>query len=179
MKKVISMIVMTAASFGFMAASHAASTAKTDYEASKDRAEADYKVASANCDGLKDNAKDVCKAEAKAARVKARSEAEAAYKGTAKAHKQARIDIADANYDVAKQKCDDFSGNRKDVCIKEAKAAKIDAIANAKAAKEMHDTRKEANEDKKDADIAVQKEKCDSLAGAAKSQCIDAAKAEK
>jgi hypothetical protein len=31
----------------------------------------------------------------------------------------------DADYAVAKEKCDDFSGNAKDVCVKEAKAAQV------------------------------------------------------
>jgi hypothetical protein len=35
-------------------------------------------------------------------------------------------------YDVAKEKCDDLSGNAKDVCVKDAKAAQAKAKAEAK-----------------------------------------------
>ena len=180
MKKSLSMIVMAAASFGFMSASYAApNEAKANYDAAKTRAEADYKVARAGCDNLKGNAKDVCQEEAKAGEVKAKAEAEAAYKGTPAAHKKARTDIADANYKVAKEKCDDFSGNKKDVCVKEAKAAHASAIADAKASKEVSDARKDARDEKKDAHVAVQKEKCEALAGDEKSRCMAAANATK
>ncbi|WP_231949378.1 hypothetical protein [Herminiimonas arsenitoxidans] len=136
MKKIISMIVMTTASFGFIAAAHAASSeAKASYDATKTSAEADYKAARAACDSMKGNAKDVCLEEAKATQVKTTAEAEATYKGTPQAHQQARIDIADANYKVAKEKCDDLAGNKKDVCVKEAKAAQTAEVADAKAAK--------------------------------------------
>ena len=118
MKKALSMIVMTAASFGFISAAHAApNEAKANYEVAKDRAKADYKVARAACDSMKDNAKDVCIKEAKAAQVKVTAEAEAAYKGTDKAHKKARTDIADANYEVAKEKCDALTGAEKSRCL--------------------------------------------------------------
>jgi hypothetical protein len=42
---------------------------------------------------------------------------------------------ADAAYELAKEKCDDLSGNAKDVCQKDAKAAQASAKADAKAAK--------------------------------------------
>lgn len=177
MKKTISMLVLATASFGFAAVSHASpAELKATYDATKTKADADYKVAKAACDSHKGNAKDVCQKEAKLAHVKNTAEAEATYKGTAKAHKKARIDIADANYELAKEKCDDQTGNNKDVCVKEAKAAKTAAVADAKANKEIADARKDAREDKVDANVAVQKEKCDALAGAEKTRCMDAIK---
>lgn len=176
MKKIISMIIMTSASFGFMAASHATPTeAKATYDAAKQHADAEYKVARATCDSMKGNAKDICQEEAKAAQVKTTAEAEATYKGTPQAHKKARTDIADANYKVAKEKCDDLNGNKKDVCMKEAKAAQTSAIADAKSAQSVTEVRKDARDEKKDANIAVQKEKCDALTGEEKSRCIGAA----
>jgi hypothetical protein len=36
---------------------------------------------------------------------------------------------------VAKEKCDDFSGNSKDVCQKDAKAAHVKALESAKVSK--------------------------------------------
>ena len=35
--------------------------------------------------------------------------------------------IADADYDLAKQRCDAKTGNEKDVCVKEADAARATA----------------------------------------------------
>jgi regulator of protease activity HflC (stomatin/prohibitin superfamily) len=74
----------------------------------------------AQCDTMSGNAKDVCKEEAKGKEKVAKAEADAAYKNTPKAREAARIAHADATYNVAKEKCDDLSGNQKDVCVKEA-----------------------------------------------------------
>ena len=101
----------------------------------------------------------------------------AAFKGTDKAATDALIARADAEYAVAKEKCDDFAGNAKDVCVKEAKAtftkAKVDAKANGKVSV----VRKDAAQEKRDANFAVAKERCDALAGDAKTQCVNDAKA--
>ena len=90
------------------------------YNAKKDRIEAQYKADKDHCSSLKDNAKDVCNAEAKGKEKVAKAELEADYKHTAKARYEARVAQADADYDVAKEKCDDLKGNDKDVCVREA-----------------------------------------------------------
>ena len=84
---------------------------------------------------------------------------------------------ADAAYEVAKEKCDDRSGNDKDVCVKEAKANHTKATADAKANKKVAEVRKDAAEDKRDASYNLAKEKCDALSGDSKSQCLATAKA--
>jgi len=150
-------------------------------------AEAQYKRDKATCDGLSGNAKDICVEEAKGKEKVAKAEAEAAYENTPKAREKARSARADAAYEVAKEKCDDLSGNAKDVCAKEAKAEHVKATADAKvdrvaadsrrgAAEKTADARREAAEDKRDAEYKVAAEKCDSLAGAAKDACIREAK---
>jgi hypothetical protein len=60
---------------------------------------------------------------AKAKRVRVDENAEAAYKNTPKAREHAAHEIAEADYNVAKERCDDKAGNEKDICVKEAKAA--------------------------------------------------------
>ena len=101
----------------------------------------------------------------------------------------ARIAHAQATYNVAIEKCDDLAGNRKDVCVKEAKAELVKGKANAKVDRVAADTRKdaatkqadaskEANADKRDAEFKVAIEKCDALAGAAKDACVGNAKAQ-
>jgi len=154
-----------------------AAMSASEYSSTKDRASAEYKAAKAQCDRLSGNPKDVCIAEAKAEEKKAKAEAEAQYKNTDKARRDARIDVAKAEYDAAKARCGAKVGNDKDVCIKEAKAAETRAIADAKANQKVAAARQEAAEDKTDAQYKVAIEKCDAYSGAAKDTCVNAAKA--
>ena len=139
------------------------------------------------CSSLSGNAKDVCQAEAKGKEKVAKAQLEADYKNTDKARNEARVARADADYDVAKEKCDDLSGNQKDVCVKQAKAAhekakadakvaKVDQKTSANSAEKRADARKEAREDTRDAQYKVAVEKCDAMSGAAKDQCVKDAK---
>jgi len=157
------------------------------YKAQENRVEAQYKADKERCSSLTGNAKDVCQAEVKGNEKVAKAQLEADYKNTDKARNDARVAKADADYDVAKEKCDDLSGNQKDVCVKEAKAAHAKAKADAKVAKVDHkvsansaekraDVRKEAREDTRDAQYKVAIEKCDVMSGAAKDQCVKDAK---
>ena len=100
-----------------------AALTKDEYKAQKDKIEADYKAASETCKALKANAQDICKAEAKGKQKVARAELEASNTPSPRADEKVRMAKADATYDVAKEKCDDLSGNAKDVCKKDAKAA--------------------------------------------------------
>src|SRR4029079_7911852 len=93
----------------------------------------------------------------------AKADAEAQYKNTDKARRDARIDAAEADYKVAKAKCGAMKGNEKDVCIKEAKATETKAKADAKASQKVATARQDAAEDKLEADYKVAKEKCDAL----------------
>ena len=113
------------------------------YKAEKDKIAAEYKAEVQRCDSQTGNAKDICKAEAKGKEKSAKADAEAHYKGTAKAQADARIAHADADYDVAKEKCDELTGNKKDVCVKDAKAAHTKAKADAKVARSANEQRNE------------------------------------
>ena len=106
---------------------------KAVYEQAQASAKAQYETAKKQCDSLGGNAKDVCQEEAKAARKKSEAEAEAAYKGTPKAQHDAKVNMAEADYDVAKERCDDMSGDAKNACVKDAKATLARAKADAKA----------------------------------------------
>ncbi|MEJ7807676.1 MAG: hypothetical protein WKG03_17350 [Telluria sp.] len=152
--------------------------AKAAYTQAKDRAAADYKVAKAKCDIITGNPKDVCVAEAKAMRVKTEQEASALYKNTLKAFTQSRMKIASAYYDLDKVKCNALAGNDKDVCVSQAKAARVAAESDAKADKKAIEARTDARDDKRDAEYKVAMEKCDAFAGAAKDGCVSAAKAQ-
>ena len=178
MNKILTVLLTTSLAFAFsMNANAADATAKAKYNATKDTAAADYKTASTQCDSLSGNGKDVCIAEAKAARTNTVANAEVQYKNTAKARASARKDIADANYAVAKTKCGSKGGNDKDVCIKEAKAAKTAQIADAEANQKTSEAVTTATGDKRDADYDVAIQKCDALAGVSKDSCVANAKA--
>jgi hypothetical protein len=177
MKKILVTLFFGAVTLGFSAvASAATDDAKATYKAAKDSASAMYKTERANCNTLKENPKDVCIAEAKAAEKRSKAEAEAQYKNTPKARMNARVAAADAAYAVAKEKCNAQSGNAKDVCVKEAKAMHTKAVVDAKSSKEIGEVKTEAKEDKSDANYKVAIEKCDSLAGSAKDACVATAK---
>ena len=160
---------------------------KDNYAMAKKDADAQYKIDKDACSSLNGNAKDICVAEAKGKDSVAKADAEASYANTPKARESARVAHAKATYDVSVEKCDDLAGNRKDVCVKEAKAALVSAKADAKVDRVAVDTRKdatakqteagkEASADKRDANYKVAIEKCDALAGPAKDACVDTAK---
>jgi len=174
-KKFAMMLVCTATLSS--AACFAADEKSAAYSAAKEAASTEYKLAKSKCDGITGNPKDVCLAEAKAARVHAEANAKAEYKNTLAAQTSARKDIADADYDVEKAKCGSMTGNDKDVCIKQAKSNKVAAVSNAKADKKVVEARVDANEDKITAEYKVALEKCDALAGQGKDNCVAAAKA--
>ncbi|MEO8155371.1 MAG: hypothetical protein ABI605_20070 [Rhizobacter sp.] len=156
---------------------HAANLPKAEYKAGKDRISADYKADKAACKSLAGNAKDICIEEAKGKEKIAKAELEYNYTGKASDQIKLQKGKAVAAYDIAKEKCDDKAGNDKDVCVKEAKAAKTKALADAKMGKEINAAKSEAAEDKRDANYKVAAEKCDALAGDAKTSCVSAAKA--
>ena len=150
---------------------------KDAYSAEKKRISAEYKTDMQRCKPLSRNAKDICKAEVKGKENAAKADAYAAYKGTSKSATKALVAHADADYSVAKEKCDDLKGNAKDVCVKDAKAAHTRAKVDAKANQKVSEVRKDATEDKRDANYALAKERCDALAGDAKTKCVNEAKA--
>jgi len=156
---------------------HAATPeAKLAYQQARDAAGAAYKNARAACNTYTGNPKDLCIAEAKAARVHAEEEGRARYEDTLKAYTRARMRIASANYERDKTRCDGLAGNPKDVCREQAKAALIAAQADAKADQKSIEARTEAREDKLAAAYRVEMEKCAAFAGAARDQCVSAAK---
>jgi hypothetical protein len=160
---------------------------KDAYDTAVKNAETRYRADKDACASRSGNAKDLCLAEASGREKVAKADAEAAYKNTPKAREDARDARADTAYRVAKERCDELSGNAKDVCVKEADAKRVRAKADAKADMVAADTqedstakqaeaRRKAEQDKRDADYKVAIEKCDALSGAAKSTCVEDAK---
>jgi len=130
-------ILAAALALGFTGAARAADKAdRKVHNADEERIESEYKAAKEKCDAMTGNQKDICVSEAKANErvAKAENDAKTAKDAT---RAQARVERvkADAAYDVAKQKCQEQSGNEKDVCMKDAKAERD----RAKAAGAKHE----------------------------------------
>jgi hypothetical protein len=178
--------LLVCALFGTHAFAQAMSSA--DFSVNKSRIEAEYKTGKKSCASLAGNAKDICLAEIKGKEAVALSELEHSYKPTLDTQYKVRVAKGEAVYEVAKQKCDDLSGNPKDVCMKEAKAGLISAKADAnvqkktsesndKAGNANKEVRADANADKRASELKIAEEKCDVLASTAKETCLNAAKA--
>lgn len=160
---------------------------KDAYDMAVKNAETQNKLDKDACSSRSGNAKDICLAEANGKEKVAKADAEAAYKNTPKERESARVTRGEATYNVAKEKCDELSGNSKDVCVKEADAALVKAKADAKvdrvaadtrqdAATKQADARREAATAKRDAEYKVAIEKCDAFAGSTKDACVSNAK---
>lgn len=191
--------IAIAIGLAFGTGAFAQTMSKDEYKSARDNIAVQYKASGMACESLSGNAKDICKAEASGREKVARADLDASNKPSADTRYKLRVTHAEADYMVAKEKCDDAAGNVKDVCLKEAKsasvAAKADAKANMKtananrqaaetsakardtAAEQGADARRDAASDKRKAEFSVAKEKCEAFAGDAKSNCLSDAKA--
>jgi hypothetical protein len=117
---------------------------KDAYDTAVKNAEMQYKMDKDGCASRSGNAEGHLPREASGKEMIAKANAEAAYKATPKAREDARVARAEATHNVAKEKCDDLSGNAKDVCVKEADAALVKAKADAKVDRVAADTQQES-----------------------------------
>ena len=155
-----------------------AATSKADYNAARAQADGAYKAETDGCKSLASNAKDICKLQAKGHLSVAKAEAEYAYSGKPEDMRKVTQSKINAAYDVERERCDDLSGNGKDVCVKTAKATREKALADLKLGKAVASARTDATDAKRDADYKVAAEKCDALSSDAKTACVNAAKAQ-
>jgi hypothetical protein len=105
-----------------------------DYGASKKAIEGETHVALSKCRELDSQAKDLCKAEAKADERIRKADLEAQYRGTVSAAADAKLARAKAQYDVARAKCSDQRSEDKISCMRQARAEKAKALSDAKFA---------------------------------------------
>jgi hypothetical protein len=87
----------------------------------------------ASCDSFADNARDICMTVTKGHEKVAKAQLEARYKPSKEADYNVSIARATADYSVAYGKCDDKADNIKDICQKEAEAARVRADSDAKS----------------------------------------------
>jgi hypothetical protein len=183
---------------GLCISASAAPMTKTDYKSGKASIAAQFKADKIACDAQTANAKDICREEAKGRDNVALAELEAQYEPSTKHSYQIKTARADATFAVAKEKCDDQTGNAKDLCRTEAKSAHTAALAEAqltektvqnnkaesktiqaaesKAADKNASAQKSATSDIREAQYKTAAEKCNAFASDAKTKCITDAK---
>ena len=174
--------------FAVSTGASAADMTKSQYKAAKEEISVKYKADKTACKQMNGNAKDICMVEAKGAEKIALAELVETNSPSDKHRHDLNVVKADAAYAIAKEKCDDKTGNAKDICRKEAKRAHVSALADATLEKKTDaanetardataDARKDATADKRDAAYAVAKEKCEAMVDDAKATCMKDAKA--
>jgi len=129
------LLMLAIASSCLLGAQASNAMTKDEYKVAKEKIEADYKVDKAQCDTMKDNAKDVCMKEAKGKENVAKAELEQAYQPSPSHQRKVAEEKVDAMYAVAKEKCDDQKGAEKSACEKQAKAEEAKGKADIKAMK--------------------------------------------
>ncbi|MGE8320116.1 MAG: hypothetical protein ACN6O3_15310 [Comamonas sp.] len=179
--------IVAALAAGAAFAQSGTAMSRADHQAANGRIEADYKAAKEQCKPQTGNAKDVCEKVAKGQESVAKAELEAQYKPGPRADEKVRMARADAEYAVAKEKCDDLSGNSKDVCQKDAKAAHVKAVEAAKVQRaatepaarkdaQVQGAKEQAATRTREAEYKAAQERCDTLSGDAKVACVAKAK---
>lgn len=187
--------LMLAAGLLQLLTAHAQSTLPPTATPTAHTIASDLKIDMVVCDTMAGNAKDICSARAKGHQKVTHAELNAKENPGAKSTQRLSLAKAEAAYDEAIERCDDKSGNVKNVCVTEAKGArntakaeadaqrktadahKITSKANASAANKASDARQDANAEKRESQFGVAKEKCDALSGDAKDACLKNAKA--
>jgi hypothetical protein len=118
---------------------------RADYLSVQEQIESGYRAAREKCNELNGNARDLCMVEAKAKQRIEKAEAEARVKGTPRARYDASVIRAEAEYQMAKERCAEQTRESKDAketCIREAQ----DIEARAKAAAQSEWRAAEARE---------------------------------
>jgi osmotically-inducible protein OsmY len=134
MKTLIATLLATAAGASFAAAPTAAlNHDPATYRNVTQKALTEYRAAAAKCESMNGNDKEVCMAEAKLARTRTEYDALSQYNNTASGRATARTNVANAEFALAKAKCDGKSGADKDSCMSNAKSVHTAALADAKA----------------------------------------------
>lgn len=147
------------------------------YDAAKLDLKALYKTERDACANQQANAKDICIETAKGHESVAMAQLAFNRTGTTKDEASLLEARYKARYDLAKEKCDDLSGNDKKVCAQQAKSNRDKSKANLKQARKVEDAVEDAADATMKADFAVARTKCDALTGDAKDVCVASSKA--
>ena len=167
MKLLIATLLATAAGASFAAPTFALNHDPATYRNATQKAAADYRDAIAKCDTMNGNGKDVCVAEAKLARTQTEAKAMAKYSNSPASREKARTNLAEAEFTLAKARCDGKSGAEKDECMNNAKSVHTAALADAKAGRSSSPAATGAP-----VATAAAIDKCAQAAGDSKTACV-------
>lgn len=113
----------------------AAPMTKQQYEAAKARIAAQLDADRKLCVALQGDKQEVCETQAEGREKAEKARLEARYQRTPEAALEAKLATAEANYEVARAKCDLLKGKAEKRCEKEAKAARQAAVRQARVEK--------------------------------------------
>lgn len=122
-----------------------ATMSTSDYSVAKERAAMDYQAARAQCSQQSGNPRNLCLVEARATERKAMGKAEARYRNTDVARRDATIESAEVDFEVAKTKCAARAGNERERCIQDAKAQQVRTKAEAIATERIAAVHRDAD----------------------------------
>ena len=157
---------LIAATFIMVTACTTDSLGDSKYKAAIARAHEDHLLASRECDKFAGDAKSLCRTEANVTQSRTVAAAKAENLGTAAALTQAERDNVNADWELAKEKCNTFGGDTKTECLAKARAARDASL------KEI-----DANEAKQDAEWKAAYAQCEELGGTYRSTCFAEARA--
>lgn len=147
------------------------------HDMARDEVQATFRADRQACEAHRGNAQDVCnetvKGREKVAMAHLRYQLSGDSRDLARFH-EARYEAA---YSIAVERCDDQTGNAKDVCVAQARADRDKARANIEMAKDVRTAQRSADDTKAEADFKVARERCDALSGQAKDACVAGARA--
>ncbi len=136
-----------------------------------------YQAERDSCKTLAGNAKDICGKAAEGGEEVAMAHLQVQRTGSADDRRKLAEVRLEARHELAKEKCDDLSGNAKDVCVTQAKTTLDKSKADFKMNKAVTEARNDADETKMKADYKLAAERCDTMSGDAKDSCVATAKA--
>ena len=136
------------------------------YKAAVARAHEDHMLAMRDCEQFAGDTKSMCRTEANIAQTKIVATAKAENLGTAAALTQAELDNVDADWTLAKEKCNTFGGETRTECRAKARAGRDASVAEIKA-----------NADKQEGEWKSAVAQCADLAGTYRSTCMAEARA--
>ena len=189
MKNHLASVIAAAVGLVLSAGAPAQTMSHADYKTRYEAIAAQSKAGQAACRSFAGNIRDICLAKAKGSEAVAQAELKAAYEPGGKSRYDVSITRAQADYRIAREKCDDKSGNAKDVCIEEAWTAQVSADADARSQLRASSTsaplqpdpkavevRDQESEKTRAAAFAATKARCDTYAGDAKARCLKSAR---
>ncbi|WP_313029220.1 BON domain-containing protein [Massilia alkalitolerans] len=127
MNRLLATLLASVAGATIVAAPAFAQSDAAGYRAAMQKIEKEHDVAKDKCDAL--TKEDVCEEQADVARAKAELAAAQKYDNTPDRLNAAHRKLAEAEYELAEEKCDAMKGNQKDSCMNTAKSVRTAALA--------------------------------------------------